>query len=516
MRCKAITLLILFLLFFAGTASAQGDQPPIVQGWLDDISALFNLAVVSDGFYDGYYQDRMAAQKLLLERLAESRPYLYEKLTGGSYIEKQTVISILGASGDARDEAVLVELLHANDPILSYPALDALRNIYSRMELAKLLARVEAKPGYSQNALPGQTHPDVRGCAMLAIPIYCETNNVRLATKDIKTILPYLEDSEARVRSRGCDALGYAASPEDAAPALIKILQTDPAEGVKYQAACALGKLKGESRAALQAALEDPDRLLQLEAAAALVRGGEVTYLDILHRAILSDPEEEGSGWLDRASNLLKKDKSSPAGNSVPIGGLPVSGLRWRALALLGELGSPFSEDHLVRLLDDPNWQIRGAAAAALGKLKGVAITQPLRELLHDDNPRVRSKAALALAAQGAVGIHWIVLRDLESPRNDVRYQAAQTLGLLQAEQAVEPLAKQAQSQYLELACSAVVALGMMPGGNPEAIKQLIKLLDDPRFAIQVEASLALKKLTGLPFPTKRDDALRAWQEKNP
>ena len=149
MRHKTTFLLLTCIFLLACHAVAGEKSQPIVAGNLGDFSKLFTHAISTEG----HVRERMAARRLLADLIETSRAHLHNKLADGASIERQVSASVLGETGDLRDEAILLQALQAGDPILYLHAATALKDIYSRMELPMQLARLDYYPDNPQEKL---------------------------------------------------------------------------------------------------------------------------------------------------------------------------------------------------------------------------------------------------------------------------------------------------------------------------------------------------------------------------
>ena len=67
------------------------------------------------------------------------------------------------------------------------------------------------------------------------------------------------------------------------------------------------------------------------------------------------------------------------------------------AVDALGAIGEQHAYDHLVKMLDDPDHDVRFATVIALGKLGDMRAVEPLSRACHDPNCYVRTIAAETL-----------------------------------------------------------------------------------------------------------------------
>lgn len=158
----------------------------------------------------------------------------------------------------------------------------------------------------------------------------------------------------------------------------------------------------------------------------------------------------------------------------------------------------------LVRALtDSTDPQVRQYAAYLLGKAKNPRAIQPLVEAMADFDKSVREQATLALSSIGkeAVG----QLSDaLKEPRWETRYRAAEALGRIADDKAVQPLIRALSDSRDHVRYMA--AKGLRQLGDTDAIEPLIILLKDENVYVRTMAVRALGAIGG----TKARDALAA------
>jgi HEAT repeat protein len=157
-----------------------------------------------------------------------------------------------------------------------------------------------------------------------------------------------------------------------------------------------------------------------------------------------------------------------------------------------GALGSCEEEDRaqaaaaLRRALGDERGEVRYAAAMSLAELCDAGALDELVGQLEDGDPRAREAAAIALGKSGARDRVWQPLcAALFDGPPEVRFQAAASLGELDAGLAAPHLLRALTDTDPEVRGSAACALGEAPP-SPEASSALAGLLGDrfeePRF----------------------------------
>jgi quinoprotein glucose dehydrogenase len=112
---------------------------------------------------------------------------------------------------------------------------------------------------------------------------------------------------------------------------------------------------------------------------------------------------ERGSAAVPSLTDLATSPGPAPA---HPEGVRGSRLARLHAIWALGQIGrkAPTSLDPLVPLLGDPDDEVRAQAAKTLGDARSAPAFGPLVRLLKDDSPRVRSLAAIALGKLGRPG----------------------------------------------------------------------------------------------------------------
>jgi HEAT repeat protein len=112
--------------------------------------------------------------------------------------------------------------------------------------------------------------------------------------------------------------------------------------------------------------------------------------------------------------------------------------LRFKAVLKLGLAREAAAIEPLARLRDDQLWQIREAVGWALGRMKDPRALDVLIDGLNKDE--FATYAAIALGEMGEAKAVEPLLRALEAPEKDTRGAAIESLGILKDSRAVEPL----------------------------------------------------------------------------
>jgi HEAT repeat protein len=185
------------------------------------------------------------------------------------------------------------------------------------------------------------------------------------------------------------------------APELIALMR-DPVPDVRMRAARALGQLDTRTSVRpLLEALQDPSRWSSLRVAEILAGMGPEAadeLVDIFHvlpvKARVAAIDCLGRAKGVRAPGLLLRLLSDPDRD-----------IRARAAHSLGLIGDPNFTPDVLKTLSDPEWPVRAMAAKALGKLGRPEAVEALGSALKDKEWWVRINAAEALRSMGDKGL---------------------------------------------------------------------------------------------------------------
>jgi len=223
-------------------------------------------------------------------------------------------------------------------------------------------------------------------------------------------------------RAEAAEKLATMKSPK-AAPDLIALM-LDPVPDVRMRAARALGSL--ETRTSIRpliSALQDPNRWSALRIVD-ILSGMGVDAADELADSFDTLPPKARVAAVDclgrakslRAPALLLRLLSDPDRN-----------VRARAAHSLGLIGNPNFTPDLLRALEDAEWPVRAMGAKALGKLGRPEAVPPLAEALKDKEWWVRINAAEGLKSMGTRGVSALI-DALASEDRYARHAAVATL----------------------------------------------------------------------------------------
>ncbi len=151
--------------------------------------------------------------------------------------------------------------------------------------------------------------------------------------------------------------------------------------------------------------------------------------------------------------------------------------------------------EKLVRALDDLKSEIRLAAAEALGELKAETAVDPLAALFDDPEADVVLASANALVSIGNAPAASHLMLALRLDNADVRLIAATGLGTLKSTNAVSELALVLDDSAAEVALAAATSLGQI--GAEEASEALAAKLKAPSVKLRLTCVQSLAKTGG-------------------
>jgi HEAT repeat protein len=167
----------------------------------------------------------------------------------------------------------------------------------------------------------------------------------------------------------------------------------------------------------------------------------------------------------------------------------------------------------LVRTLHehtDP--QVRRYAAYLLGQAKNPRAIQPLVESLADFDKSVREQATLALSTIGKAAIGSLA-EAMKDPTWETRYRAAEALGKIADEKAVQPLISGLKDSRDHVRYMA--AKGLHELGDTDAVEPLIILLKDENTYVRLMAVHALSAMGSRKGKAAVIKALESEQDEN-
>jgi len=151
---------------------------------------------------------------------------------------------------------------------------------------------------------------------------------------------------------------------------------------------------------------------------------------------------------------------------------------RQTAVKTIVEHGGPDAIALLVRKMRDEHQDlsILNSALQAIAKIEGDIIT-PLAELLKVPDADLRGYTVLALGEQPDRRAIQFIIQALNDEDTNVRYNAIEALGKINATEAIEALADVAESRDFFLAFPALDALKHI--GDPSVTPRIVTLLED-------------------------------------
>jgi HEAT repeat protein len=147
----------------------------------------------------------------------------------------------------------------------------------------------------------------------------------------------------------------------------------------------------------------------------------------------------------------------------------------------------------LIVATKDRIQEIRMQAAKSLGQLGSEKAIEPLIALLKDEESYVRRKAAESLGQLGSEKAIEPLIALLKDKESSVRMHAAKSLGKLGTEKAIEPLIALLKDKESSVRMHAAKSLGQLR--SEKAIEPLIALLKDKESSVRMHAAKSLGKL---------------------
>jgi HEAT repeat protein len=171
---------------------------------------------------------------------------------------------------------------------------------------------------------------------------------------------------------------------------------------------------------------------------------------------------------------------------------------KYATLAELKKLGPNSSSrvsQALLSILTDKNkpvevWRRALEAAAPLSLPE---VKNNITEAYKSGNPKVKNSAIFAMGRNCDAAWLPILIKELTSPDNDTRYEAAGACGEVCDEEAVPHLIKLTQDKDIEVQQAAILALGKI-GGN-KAKSHLLKCKNSPDELTSEAAEQALRQI---------------------
>lgn len=206
---------------------------------------------------------------------------------------------------------------------------------------------------------------------------------------------------------------------------------------IRGEAAWALGK-SGDSRAVgpLVLVLRDGDRNVREWAGLALVKIGKPAVEEMI---IALESKDDLVRWQAAATLGLINDTRAVLPLISALGSMSSETRYWAAVSL-GLLNDSQAKEELLIALGDENQSVRAASGWALRSIEGAAATDLLIQILQDSNSLRRLGATEALAKTDDKKAVGPLIQALQDGDNVVRAEAARALGEINDSSAVDPL----------------------------------------------------------------------------
>lgn len=166
---------------------------------------------------------------------------------------------------------------------------------------------------------------------------------------------------------------------------------------------------------------------------------------------------------------------------------------RYQIVQRLAQLHHPETFETFLRLLADPNSDIRECAAEALGNLGNPDAVRPLLKSLSTERGNLRYLCVEALGKLASTQATRPLIALLSETDENMGYVAAEALGRIGDPEAVRPLMAMANSADKDLRYIVAKSLGAI--GSIEATGVLLQLLQDPDREVRAEAIRSLGEL---------------------
>ncbi len=214
---------------------------------------------------------------------------------------------------------------------------------------------------------------------------------------------------------------------------------------------------------------------------------------EVRSKAIEGLWENEETSLIAPLLNLLEQDSTEEvrAAAAAALG-------KFTMLAELGKLRS----DHkasisraLLAIINDKSkpLEVRRRALEAIAPLSIPEVATAINKAYHSDNYRLRASAVYAMGRNS--GPYWLplLLKELDSPEEEIRYEAAGACGELREEEATPCLIRLTDDPDTGVQLAAIRALGMV--GGKEAREHLQQCLNHPSEPARDAAEQALEEL---------------------
>jgi HEAT repeat protein len=412
--------------------------------------------------YEARFGDNDAIRRALPHAvdsaLASGR--IIESLPGVGPSELVAIARVLGWLGDDLAIAHLVDMIMLEPPV-GPAAADALRRLGARATPQLLQAIRESDSARRLRLLP----------------------IIGYASGRIDDLLQCLDDPDADVRVRACEALARLGNPNAVASLFRLIGERD---GRVSQAAAAaiqsLGSLETKRLALEQAHSEDTRT--RRAALRIISYFGYPEGLDVLIEA-MKDADEK----IREAAIYGLPLVDDPRGTDALLGAVVHEAPRTRAAVMraLGQTNRAAKVvDALRKGLSDPDAWVRYYACQSIGRLKVESACASIVELMADPSGQVRVAAVEALAHLGDASAPAALAAAARSEDADMRRAALLGLGIARRPESVSLLREAASAVD---SATRLVAIGALSEfDSPDVVPTLAHAASDPDEAVRSAA----------------------------
>lgn len=266
-------------------------------------------------------------------------------------------------------------------------------------------------------------------------------------------------------------------------------------------------------RAALQAILRDPNKMLRSAALQAIAgMDGPVDPAQVA--PLLRDPELDVQ---NQAVDLLCRSRHpDTVHHLVPVLKDESEFARRAAVEVLNVVGNESSVKFLLQAIKDDDWWVRSRAADALGKIGGPTVINAALALVADRDEEIRRTAVEILNQTKDERALSHLLQATRDPDWWVSERAVDALAAIGSRKAVPRLLEMLEANPKSVP-TVVRALGKI--GDAAATDGVLRTLDRPESDIRIEAMNALARLADdrtvdpvrakiLPFATLPDQSV--------
>lgn len=218
-------------------------------------------------------------------------------------------------------------------------------------------------------------------------------------------------------------------------------------------------------------ALDDPDEQVRLLALDGLWEYDKEPFAETLIQMMNSDPSVQV-----RAEAAIGLGRYGLAGELEDIEPETAAMVRQ---ALIEAWNSP-----------DQDVEVRRRALESVSSFSGEDITDMIRTAYHDKDERMNASAVFAMGQTLDESWAPYILKELKSPRPEMRYEAAQAAGELQLSDAVPILLDMVNDPDTDVRIAAIEALGLI--GGERAVQTLMELTRNENEAVREAALDAL------------------------